>query len=120
VVNLNRILFCIIFVSACFLQCAFAQQEMLIDPMRPQQFQSPKRPMPAAQKPVMAESWKLTTILTSTKRKVAVINGNLFQVGDTIDGYKVVEIKSDRVVLKKNKSKVLLRRAGTGLRKNVR
>ena len=118
--SLNRRLLCIVFISTCFLECAFAQQGLLIDPMRPQQIQSPKQSLPAAQKPVAAESWVLSTILTSAERKVAIINGQPFQQGDSLNGYKVIEIEPDRVVLKGNKSKVLLRRSGTGLRKNVR
>lgn len=118
--NLKRRLFCIIFVFACFLECASAQQGLLIDPMRPQQIPSPQRSVPVAQKPVAAESWVLSTILTSVERKVAIINGQPFQQGDSLDGYKVIEIKPDRVVLKGNKSKVLLRRSGTGLRIDVR
>ena len=44
---------------------------------------------------------KVTAILITDSRKVASINHKVAAVGDFIDGEKVLEIKSDRVILEK-------------------
>lgn len=119
-VKLNRILICTFILSTSVSQGIWAQQQ-LTDPMRPQRYQAPQKSAPIkTQKAVKTDTWKLSTVLTSADRKVALINGKPFQIGDLLEGYRIVEIRSDRVVLKNDKSKVLLRRSGTGLRKDVR
>ena len=44
---------------------------------------------------------KVTAILIADSQKVASINHKVVAVGDFIDGEKVLEIKSDRVILEK-------------------
>lgn len=44
---------------------------------------------------------KVTAILITDSRKVASINHKVVAAGDFIDGEKVLEIKSDRVILEK-------------------
>lgn len=100
---------------------ALAQSGQLVDPMRPRHYEDPQSaPPPSVEQPSPAPTWKLTTVLLAADRRVAVINGKSLQVGDSLDGYQLVEILSDRVQLRKNQSRVLLRRSGTGLRKDVR
>jgi hypothetical protein len=61
----------------------------------------------------------LSAVLLAVDRRVAVINGKSLQLGDRLEGYQLIEIFPDRVLLQKNKTKVLLRRSGTGQMKDV-
>lgn len=51
---------------------------------------------------------KLTAILISDSRKLASINDKMVEVGDVIDGEKVLEIKPDRVILEKSGRKYVI------------
>lgn len=90
--------------------------EALVDPMRPQNFK-PKSSISsgAAESRIKAQSWRLTTVLIAEQRSVAVINGKALQLGEQIEGYRLVEVEADRVLLKKGTSRIQLRRTGTGL-----
>lgn len=46
-----------------------------------------------------AESWTLQSVLIADTRKVAVINDQRVQVGDSVGGADVVDIEPGRVVL---------------------
>jgi len=91
----------------------------LIDPMRPVHYQNQTNKKSVVEKQVQVKTreWHLTTVLMSQGRSVAVINGKTLQVGEQLEGYKLVQIRSDRVILKNKQEKLVLRRAGTGLKK---
>jgi len=106
----------IMVVALCTALPAFAGTEgELVDPMRPLHYRS--APAKKAQKEVPASVFRFTAVLTSSQRSVAVINQKFFKVGDTIEGYKVVTIDFDKVLLKNKKKTVVLHRVGTGLKK---
>jgi len=46
-----------------------------------------------------AKPLALSMILTANDRKVAILNGQSVQAGDSVAGYRVVRIKDDRVVV---------------------
>lgn len=58
----------------------------LVDPTRPTGF------TPASVLPTGVENLTLTALMTSHRRYVAVINGQVLQPGGTIGGYKVLVI----------------------------
>ena len=90
----------------------------LVDPMRPVHYQNQvNKKVAEKQVQVKTREWHLTTVLMSQARSVAVINGKTLQVGEQLEGYKLVQIRSDRVILKNKQEKLVLRRAGTGLKK---
>ncbi len=99
--------------------CCAATSEQFVDPMRPVHYQIPVARKSAMVKKLQVDThnWKLTTVLTSAGRSVAVINGESLQVNELLDGYKLVQIASDRVVLKNKQRTIVLHRAGTGLKK---
>jgi len=90
-----------------------------VDPMRPVHYhnQDDKKHGTAEQAPVKTQDWKLTGVLLSQGRSVAVINGQSLQVGGQLEGYELVQIHSDQVTLKNKQKKLVLHRAGTGLKK---
>jgi type II secretory pathway component PulC len=63
------------------------------------------------------DSWKLTAVLLSDTRSVAVVNGQSMQLGDVLDGYTLMTIHKDRVVLNGKGRKLVIERSGTGLKK---
>lgn len=63
------------------------------------------------------DSWQLTAVLLSDERSVAVVNGQSLQIGDVVEGYTLVRIYKDRVVLNGKGRKLVLERSGTGLKK---
>ena len=80
------------------------------DPMRPY---SP--PSPTAGDQRVARPFTLTGVLVAATRRIAVINGALYQEGDTINGARIVRIQSDSVQLRRgseNLSLQLQRRSG--------
>jgi len=90
----------------------------LVDPMRPVHYQNQvNKKVAEKQVQVKTREWHLTTVLMSQARSVAVINGKTLQVGEQLEGYKLVQIHSDQVILKNKQEKLVLRRAGTGLKK---
>lgn len=60
---------------------------------------------------------QLEAVLLSAERAVAIINGQSLQLGDRIEGFRVSKIEASRVELQKKKNKIVLHRAGTGLKK---
>ena len=63
------------------------------------------------------DSWKLTAVLLSDTRSVAVVNGQSMQLGDVLEGYTLVTIHKERVVLNGKGRKLVIERSGTGLKK---
>lgn len=96
-----------------------AAADQFVDPMRPVAYQSQTHKSPVAEKQaqVKTRDWQLTAVLTSQGRSIAVINGTSLQLGEQLEGYELVQIYSDRVMLKNKQEKLVLRRAGTGLKK---
>lgn len=75
-----------------------AQAESLPDPTRPER--SDKTRQSATQsRPRKEPSWKLTSIIRSPRRKLAVINGEIRGVGEDIAGARVLAIQADTVVI---------------------
>lgn len=99
--------------------CGAATSGQFVDPMRPVHYQTSAAKISTVGKkePVNTKGWKLLAVLTSTERSVAVINGRSLQLGDHLEGYKLVKIDPDKVVLKNKQTTLVLRRAGTGLKK---
>jgi hypothetical protein len=82
----------------------FAQQ--LRDPTRP--------PLDVSAKPAGAKSRThgglvLQTVLISPERKTAVISGRVMSVGDTLSGFRLVEIREGEVVMKGSRGTRTLR-----------
>lgn len=94
--------------------------ENLVDPMRPVDYRAVRVKPQEKKDDVDTSSWKLTAVLTSATRQVAVVNGHSFQQGDTLDGFIIKKIQKDRVYLQKAQKTVVLRRVGTGLKKEIR
>ena len=98
-----------------------AQLDQFVDPMRPVRYQASvanTTPMKKNdQKLVNTKAWRLTAVLISAERSVAVINGKSLQEGEILNGFKLVKIMPDQVLLKNKQRKLVLRRSGTGLKK---
>lgn len=54
-------------------------------------------------------SWKLQAVRISDKDKTAIINGKLVRIGDEINHAKIVEIKSQSVVIDHEDKKLIVR-----------
>ena len=91
----------------------------LIDPMRPlnHQVSTTETDTNTAAEQLRTASWKLTAVLLSEKRSVAVINGHSLQPGDDLEGYTLRSISADRVVLTGKGKELVLQRSGTGFKK---
>ena len=96
---------------------AVAQGGAFVDPMRPSQGPSMTSKSIKNETRNSAKPLQLQAVLVSKERSVAVINGQLLQQGELIDGYKVIRISSDTVILQGKSGKRTLSRAGTGLKK---
>jgi hypothetical protein len=94
--------------------------ENLVDPMRPADYRAARVNPPAKKDDVDTSSWKLTAVLSSANRQVAVVNGRSLQQGDSLEGFTVRKIEKDRIYLQKAKKSVVLRRVGTGLKTDIR
>ena len=98
-----------------------AKSEQFVDPMRPVRYQAPvvnTTPIKKNdQEQVNTKTWRLTAVLISAERSVAVINGKSLQEGEILNGFRLVEIMPDKVLLKNKQRKLVLRRSGTGLKK---
>ena len=90
----------------------------LNDPMRPQNYQGGSGGAESSAEKARTETWKLSAILRSKERSVAVINGKALQTGDVFEGFTLVKIYENRVVLRNQKRKLVLQRSGSGLKKN--
>jgi hypothetical protein len=96
---------------------AGAAEQPLLDPMRPENFSDPSVLSAQDLHPATKEpDWQFSAVLVSPQRLVAVINGQSVQVGDMLQGYRVQQIERDRAVLVKDKRRVVLQRAATGLK----
>lgn len=89
----------------------------LKDPLQPLNYQSPVTPASPEMSVKKRTVWRLGAILIAAEREVAMINGQSLQIGDMLDGYRLVKIESASVLLQKKNEKIVLRRSGTGLKK---
>ncbi len=80
--------------------------QQLRDPTRPPFGASSK---PATEKSRSRGGLVLQTVLISPERKTAVISGRVMSVGDTVSGFRLVEIREGEVVLKGSKETRTLR-----------
>jgi len=62
---------------------------------------------------------QLQAVLVSEERSVAVINGQLLQLGEWIGGYKVTRISAEAVILQGKSGQRTLKRTGRGVKKTV-
>ena len=108
---LPSVILCILLI----VQGAAAEKPALQDPLRPVRYQAPTEDNSSTSE--VEKSWHLSAVLRSDARSVAVINGQVVQVGEMFDGYKVVKIESGKVLLAHNKKTIVLQRAGTGLKR---
>ncbi|MFK5926757.1 MAG: hypothetical protein QM483_09020 [Desulfuromusa sp.] len=118
VVKVTSIL--LVILLSCFAGECFAEQSnQFVDPMRPVRYQAPVGKNSVAEKKQRTDTkeWKLTAVLISAGRSVAVINGKSLQEGEQLGGYKLIQIDTDKVILNNKQEKLVLRRAGTGLKK---
>ena len=90
-----------------------------IDPMKPLNYQATTADTntETTNEKKKTDSWKLTAVLLSDKRSVAVVNGQSLRPGDVLEGYTLMGIYKDRVVLNGKGRKLVLERSGTGLKK---
>ncbi len=78
----------------------------LTDPMRPAAYRAPATA--EQQKAETHAELRLTAILKGSQRRVAVINGEVLQVGQQIHGYRVTGIDARQVRLKKEGRQLVL------------
>ena len=81
-------------------QAGNAQQPALKDPMQPY------RPPSAAQS--VSGGWRLTSIVRSGERRVAVLNGKALREGDSINGAVVEAIEAWQVRLKRAEKSIVI------------
>lgn len=82
----------------------------LFDPTQPDTYVKPEvKPVKAKNKSKKQQAYfRLESILIASDRKIASINGKLYQVGDKVSGLKVMEINADHVVLKSEQGRRVL------------
>jgi len=107
------LLVCLLLASAV---CANAAK--LQDPLRPLGYQvAEAEEQGAAEIEKKQQSWRLGAVLLAADRTVAVINGISLQLGDKLDGFELIKVEPDSATLQHKEEKIVLRRAGTGLKK---
>ena len=94
-----------------------AEQSALSDPLRPLGYYPRAVSVNQANAVAKPINWRLSAVLHSAKRSVAVINGRPLQLDDEINGFRLVKIEPASVLLQKKQEKIVLRRSGTGLKK---
>ncbi len=75
-----------------------AAGESLPDPTRPSSPEVREQERTRTQQE-REPSWQLSSVIYSPQRRVAVINGEVKKVGDSVAGAKVTSIRPDSVVL---------------------
>ena len=81
-----------------------------------QRLRDPTRPPPGAfvvpkadGESVARKTMTLQTVLISSERRTVVISGRVMSIGDTMDGYRLLEIREAEVVMKGPKGTRTLR-----------
>lgn len=80
-----------------------AQEPRLQDPMRP-----PVAAGTASGAPEVDEGLKLTAVLVSDSRRIAVINGRFYRVGDQVNGEEITRIEPGSIRIKRGSEQVLI------------
>lgn len=93
-----------------------AEPNALRDPLQPLGYQA-QQTSTVQQAVSRTAEWRLGAVLISPERAVAVVNGRSLQVGDLLEGYKLVKIEPTSVLLQKKQKQIVLHRSGTGLKK---
>jgi hypothetical protein len=98
----------------------------LVDPLRPSHYRPQPQPQPQVevllgpeQIDVLRQQLQLTAILKSADRAMAVINGRPLQVGQTVNDFRLNEIGSDYVILRKGDHRLTLYRIISGVKKSA-
>lgn len=109
----------IIVICAALILPALVETADLSDPMRPRTYQPPPPEVQAEpdQPRVDTDSWRLNGVLLSAGRSIAIINGQSLRLGSSLDGYRLVDVRADRALLRRKGQRVVLTRAATGLKK---
>lgn len=104
-------------ISACL--CAFSvegEEYSHANRVRHDPFQRPVIPQQSAAateviKPSAQQSWapKLTATLRAGHNSMANVNGNIIKLGETIDGYRLMEVDERSAVFAKNKQSIHLK-----------
>jgi hypothetical protein len=114
--------FLILLLLSLFSGVLFAADKALVDPLRPAQFKSPVNQAETGKQDKGSDhssEWRLTAVLIAPDRSIAVIDGRSVRLGEEFEGYKLIDIKPDQVLLRTTGKSVVLRRSGSGLRKNL-
>jgi len=85
-----------------YISLGIAAEPRLMDPMRPYS------PPPVGVRAKSSSGFRLTTIVHSGDRHVAVINGKALRVGDQIAAAEVVAIEAWRVRLKQGDKNIVI------------
>jgi len=88
--------------AVCLPWCWAAADTALHDPMRPH------TPRTTAQPDATAGGWRLTTILRSDDRDIAVLNGKALQVGDRIGDAELTAIEAWQVTLQRGDEHIVI------------
>jgi hypothetical protein len=79
----------------------FAQCEILVDPSKPLGFQVKKERK--AVRSSLQELPKLQSIVIKAGKQQAILNNNLYQQGQSVNGYKITQIDAEKVLLEYQK-----------------
>ncbi len=117
--------FSILIVIAVFLLApvlAGAQEETLLDPTRPFSAKSVATSSSTSTTSttgtrIGVTEFRVTAIVTSDRRRIAVVNGQRVAEGDQVDGATVVEILADALRLKYQGNAITTRVLPNGFRK---
>lgn len=102
-----------IYVVALVLLAQPALADDMSDPMRP-----PQGPAYAGERATDEPRWKLTGILVSPERKLAMINNQLIGVGGKVDGARVRNIYGNSVELDIGGQSIVLRPLARSVRRD--
>ncbi|MFW6414865.1 MAG: general secretion pathway protein GspB [Thermodesulfobacteriota bacterium] len=86
------------FLAASWMLPSPASADSISDPTRPDFGNTRSRGSASSTQPDKP-SWDLSCIIYSTSRRLAVVNGQILHVGDSVKGGKVLDINPDSVVL---------------------
>lgn len=95
-----------------------AHAQRLIDPLRPQYLEVAEQTQDQRPLEQRREDFNLTAVLTASDRSVVIINGQILQLGQQINGYQLTNISAEQVILKNDKDQLILRRASADLMKS--
>ena len=90
----------------------------LMDPMRPAPYRAPSTVTAEQQQAEIHAELRLTAILKGEQRQVAVINGEILQVGQQIHGYRVTDIDARQVHLQKEGQQLVLSVEAQGMKRS--